>query len=50
MREQQRFRGDGTCFTRAEQFRDGDEQVDYQEEQIAHQAYRTMTAGTHKTA
>jgi hypothetical protein len=50
MLEQQRFRDDGTCATRAEEFRDGDEQVDYQEEQSAHQANRTMTAGAHKTA
>ena len=50
MLEQQRFRSDGACATRAEEFRDGDEQVDYQEEQIAHQANRTMTAGTRKTA
>ena len=50
MLEQQRFRSDGACATRAEELRDGDEQVDYQEEQIAHQANRTMTAGAHKTA
>ena len=49
MLEQQRFRGDSACATRAEEFRDGDEQVYYQEEQIAHQSNSTMTAGTHKT-
>jgi len=50
MLEQQRFRSDGACATRAEEFRDGDEQVDYQEEPIAHQANRSTTAGVHKTA
>ena len=50
MLEQQGFRSDGGCATRTEEFRDGYEQVEYEKEQIAHQANRTMTAGTHKTA
>jgi hypothetical protein len=48
MLEEQRFCGDGASATGAEEFRDGDEQVDYQEEQVAHQAHRTMTAGARK--
>ena len=50
MLEQQRFRGDGTCTTRAEQFREGDEQVNRQEEQYAHESNATMTATMCKTA
>ena len=50
MLEQQRLCGDGANATPAEEFRDNDEQVDDQEEQIAHQANRTMTAGACKAA
>jgi hypothetical protein len=50
MLEQQRFCGDGASATRAEEFRDDDEQMDYQEEQIAHQVNRTMTASARKAA
>jgi hypothetical protein len=38
MLEQQRFRGDGADATRAEEFREGDKQMDRQEEQIAHES------------
>jgi hypothetical protein len=37
MLEQQRFRGDGPDATRAEEFLEGDEQVDRREERIAHE-------------
>jgi hypothetical protein len=38
MLEQKRFRGDGVGATRADEFREGDEQVDRQEAQIAHES------------
>ena len=38
MLEQQRFRDDGADATRAEEFREGDKQMDRQEEQIAHES------------
>jgi len=49
MLEQQRFRSDGTCTTRAEEFREGDEQVNRQEEQYAHESNATTTAAMCKT-
>ena len=36
MLEQQRFCGDGTYATRAEQLREGDQQVDGEDEEFAH--------------
>jgi hypothetical protein len=49
MFEQKRLCGDGTCTTRAEQLRKGDQQVDGEEEEIAHGANRTMTTSARKT-
>lgn len=49
MLEQQRFRGDGADATRAEEFREGDKQVDRQEEQIAHESNVITAANLRKT-
>ena len=49
MLEQQRFRGDGADATRAEEFREGDKQVDRQEEQIAHESNVITPANLRKT-
>ena len=50
MLEQQRFRGDGTGATRAEEFRKRDNQVDRQEEQISHGSNVITPANLRKTA
>lgn len=42
--------GDGTDTTWAEQLCGGDEQVDGQDDEVAHAAHRSMTATAHKTA
>ena len=44
MLEDQGFCGDGTHATRAEQPREGDEEVDGEDEEFAHEANGTMTA------
>jgi hypothetical protein len=50
MLEQERLCGDGTYTTRAEQLREGDQQVDGEGEEIAHGVNRTMVASAFKTA
>ena len=50
MLEQQGFRHDGAGATRAEKFREGDEQVDRQEKQIAHESNVITSANLRKTA
>ena len=50
MLEHQGFCGDGTYATRAEQAREGDEEVDGEEEEFAHEANGTMTAVPRKAA
>ena len=50
MLEQQGLCGDGTYATWAEQLREGDQQVDGEDEQFAHGANGTMTASARKTA
>ena len=50
MFEQKGFCGDGTDTTWAEQLCDGDQQVDGQDEEVAHAAHRSMTATGRQTA
>ena len=50
MFEQKRLCGDGTYATWAEQLREGDQQVDGEDEEFAHGANRTMTVSACKTA
>ena len=50
MFEQKRLRGDSAYTTWAEQFREGDEEVDGENEEFARGANRTMTASARKTA
>ena len=50
MLEQQRFCGDGTDATWAEEFREGDQQVDGEDEEFAHGCNGTMPAVLRKTA
>ena len=50
MLEQQGFRHDGAGATRAEKFREGDEQVDRQEKQTAHESNVITSANLRKTA
>lgn len=47
---QQRLRSDGSEAAWAEQSHQGDQQVDGQNEEIAHGANRTMVVGARKTA
>ena len=49
MLEQQKFRGDGACATRAEKFREDDKQVAREEEQIAHKSNGITPANLRKT-
>ena len=49
MFEQKRLCCDRTCTAWAEQFRKGDQQVDGEEEEVAHGANRTMTTSARKT-
>ena len=48
--EQQGLSGDGADATGAKALRKGDQQVDGKNEDVAHRANRTTTAGTCKTA
>ena len=48
--EQKRLRGDGGYATWAEHLREGDQQVDGEDEEFARGANRSMTASTRKTA
>jgi len=48
--EQQGLGGDGADATGAEELRNGDQQVDGKNEDVAHRVERTITAGTRKTA
>jgi hypothetical protein len=50
MFEQERFSCDLARAARAEEFREGDEQMDRQEEQIAHELKIIMPANLRKTA
>jgi hypothetical protein len=50
MLEQQRLRSDTPHAARAEEFGEGDEQVDGQEEQIAHESHVITFANLRKTA
>lgn len=50
MLEQQRLRSDTADAARAEEFREGDEQVDRQEEQIAPESHIITFANLRKTA
>ena len=50
MLEQQRFRGDGADATGAEEFREGDEQVNREEKQFAHGCNAITPAVLRKTA
>ena len=50
MLEQQRLRSDTANAARAEEFREGNEQMDRQEEQIAHELKIITPANLHKTA
>ena len=50
MFDQKRLCGDGTCTTRAEQLRDGDQQVDGEDEEVTHGVNRTIVASACKTA
>src|ERR1700687_1573878 len=50
MFEQQRLRSDTAHAARAEEFGEGDEQVDRQEEQIAHESHVITFANLRKTA
>jgi len=50
MLQQQRLRSDGTNATRPEELHKGDQQVDGENEEVAHRANRTMTTSANKTA
>jgi hypothetical protein len=50
MFEQERFSYDPARSARAEEFREGHEQMDRQEEQIAHELETIFPANLHKTA
>jgi hypothetical protein len=50
MFEQERFSSDLARAARAEEFREGDEQMDRQEQQIAHELEIIMPVNLHKTA
>ena len=50
MPEHQGLCGDGTYATWAQQLREGDQQVDGQDEEVAHRANATMPAVPRKTA
>ena len=50
MLEQQRFCHDGAQATGAQEFHQGDQQVDGEDEEFAHGANGTMTAVPRKTA
>src|SRR6266851_3671737 len=50
MLEQERLSGDPARAARAEEFREGNEQMDRQEEQIAHELKIITPANLHKTA
>ncbi len=50
MFEQKRLRCDGGYATWAEHLREGDQQVDGEDEEFARGANRSMTASTRKTA
>src|ERR1700747_1923400 len=50
MFEQERFSSDPARSARAEEFREGHEQMDHQEEQIAHELETILPATLHKTA
>ena len=50
MLEQKRLRGDSTYTTWAEQLREGDQQVDNEDEECADGANRSMTVSARKTA
>ena len=50
MFEQERFSYDLARSARAEEFREGHEQMDRQEEQIAHELETILPANLHKTA
>jgi hypothetical protein len=50
MLEQERLSRDPANAARAEEFREGNEQMDRQEEQIAHELEIIMPANLHKTA
>ena len=48
--EQQGLGGDGADATGAKELREGDQQVDGKDEDVAHRANRTITANACKTA
>ena len=50
MLQQQRLGSDGTNATWAKEFRERDQQVDGENEEVAHGANRNMTTGPRKTA
>jgi hypothetical protein len=50
MLEQKRLRGDGEYTTWVEQLREGDQQVDNEDEEFPHGANRSMTVSARKTA
>jgi hypothetical protein len=50
MLQQQRFRSDGTHATGAQEFHEGDQQVDGEDEEFAHGTNRIKTASARKTA
>lgn len=50
MFEQKRLSGDSPYTTRAEQLREGDQQVDGEDEEFAHGANGTITVSACKTA
>ncbi len=50
MFEQKRLRGDGAYATWAAQFREGDQQVDGEDEEFAHGVNATMITSVRKTA
>lgn len=50
MLQQQRPRGNGAHATWADEFQNGDQQVDGENEEVAHGANRTMTTNARKAA
>jgi hypothetical protein len=50
MLKQERFRGYGAYTARAEQLREGHQEVDEEDEEFAHPTNTTITAGPRKTA
>jgi hypothetical protein len=50
MFQQKRLRGDGSYAARADELRAGDQEVDGEDEQVAHEADGTITTGMCKTA